>query len=638
LKQILTILSIIVTCNCFAGNKYVSKVGSDVTGNGSINNPYKTLDKASTFLNPGDTLFVRGGIYANINFNNGDMWKDESTVRISNLNGTASKYIVIMPYNNESVTFKGDATFIFLIRTSAYVVIKDFEIYGEMQNIPLDTAIYYQFAYRSGTNTEPTLYRLPRYTNTNQSNLPNISAQTIYRPSKFNTHGFTIQSSHHIEVYNLHIHHMPGEGFRYGGSDYIKIIGNDIHDNAQRSSGGVHGISCYGLTSIDANDSVKILLARNKVYNNWQTYPSWSEQKTIFTAVIDEGKGMTVQRTNSTASNWLHGRIRFENNVTYNNGLSGIHINDGDRVDIVNNTCYKNSHTGSGSNIGISVQGGNDVKVYNNIVEADLSFGGYSISVGSVTGLDVKYNLINGGLDPTLTLNATKSTKGVANFVDSANKDFHLQSTSLAINKGDTGYAPKNDYDNKIRDNKPDLGAYEYFAPLALNNIELSGQLNNQIVTLKWQVNCCKDVVVYVVEHFVNNEWKAVYEIANTNKLPYQQTTFSLKNINANNLFKIKCNCINGSIYYSNIIQLNGNVNNKLVIYPNPSSSYITVNSKNLLQNNAIKIFDVLGKEVSGKTTININQYNAFINISNLEKGIYFFINNNNTISSFIKQ
>ena len=45
---------------------YVSTIGSDITGDGSINNPYSTINKALIISNNGDTIKLMNGTY-NIN-------------------------------------------------------------------------------------------------------------------------------------------------------------------------------------------------------------------------------------------------------------------------------------------------------------------------------------------------------------------------------------------------------------------------------------------------------------------------------------------------------------------------------------------------------------------------------------------
>ncbi|MBZ4040997.1 T9SS type A sorting domain-containing protein [Flavobacterium hibisci] len=47
----------------YAATLYVSTTGDDVSGNGSISSPYKTITKAASMVNSGDTVLVSGGIY-----------------------------------------------------------------------------------------------------------------------------------------------------------------------------------------------------------------------------------------------------------------------------------------------------------------------------------------------------------------------------------------------------------------------------------------------------------------------------------------------------------------------------------------------------------------------------------------------
>jgi hypothetical protein len=47
-------------------------------------------------------------------------------------------------------------------------------------------------------------------------------------------------------------------------------------------------------------------------------------------------------------------------------------------------------------------------------------------------------------------------------WVNPAANDFHLTSSSIAIDKGTAEYAPPTDRDGKPRNGPPDAGAYEY--------------------------------------------------------------------------------------------------------------------------------------------------------------------------------
>ena len=75
-------------------------------------------------------------------------------------------------------------------------------------------------------------------------------------------------------------------------------------------------------------------------------------------------------------------------------------------------------------------------------------------------------------------------------------------------------------------------------------------------------------------------------------------------------------------------------LNQGLAIYPNPSASFITINSKNQLIEN-IKISDISGKQIIDLKKENAETKN--IDISNLSKGIYFISVNNQVTKKLIK-
>ncbi len=63
--QLFCVVSVILfaACSGLADNYYVATTGNNTTGNGTIGNPWRTITKGQSVLNPGDTLLVRGGRY-----------------------------------------------------------------------------------------------------------------------------------------------------------------------------------------------------------------------------------------------------------------------------------------------------------------------------------------------------------------------------------------------------------------------------------------------------------------------------------------------------------------------------------------------------------------------------------------------
>ena len=96
-----------------AATYYVSPAARDSgdscnadNGNGSLTNPWASLFYATTKLQPGDTLYMRGGVYRE-NFSAfGTECSAESShtiARIAAVAGTATAPVLIRPYQNENV-------------------------------------------------------------------------------------------------------------------------------------------------------------------------------------------------------------------------------------------------------------------------------------------------------------------------------------------------------------------------------------------------------------------------------------------------------------------------------------------------------------------------------------------------------
>ncbi|HEY4480386.1 MAG TPA: dockerin type I domain-containing protein, partial [Candidatus Paceibacterota bacterium] len=121
--------------------------------------------------------------------------------------------------------------------------------------------------------------------------------------------------------------------------------------------------------------------------------------------------------------------------------------------------------------IGGSVGGGgfgstrNIFFYHNTIYNAVLGFG--KSGANSITTATVRNNIfclgcyiVHAGTGVvTASNNLETNTPG---YVNTVNKDFHLQTGSMAINAGATGLGIAVDLDNRLRDSQPDIGAYEY--------------------------------------------------------------------------------------------------------------------------------------------------------------------------------
>ncbi len=469
--------SLTTGCSSITNVYYVSPTGSNDNNGKSTFTPFSTISYASTVASHGDKIYVMAGTYSNTSFSNTpiDVWSNESTVEILNkLTSDSNKYLIIKPLTPNTVTLKGNGVNIVLIRNSNNIKFEGFIIQGEASNITLSYAREYQFTYKDASGN--ILERVPRGSTDDQiaaMTLPILSG--ITRPSYFNTSGIMVGNSHHVDVLNNVVNNMPGEGIRSFDSDFLNIIGNEVYSCSSRSATGVHGLSVYTAnSSIDAANStysgIRILISKNKVYNNVNGLYSWSSTKTHIDPKIDEGKGITVQRC-TPAYGWNDGIIRIENNIAYLNGFSGVHVNSGNRIEIINNTVYNNNITSATSGIGnahgISVQDANDIIIANNIAQSyPVVASGNALNISANSGtsgyITVEKNLIYGTESSSFASNITGSSPL---FVNPSTGDFSLQETSPAINAASNTYAPSTDYLGNTRSN-PDLGALEYVGPV----------------------------------------------------------------------------------------------------------------------------------------------------------------------------
>lgn len=319
-----------------------------------------------------------------------------------------------------------------------------------------------------------------------------ISNENVVRPSYIDTRGIYVSASNNIILRKNTIHHTPGGGLRVSDSKYIEILENEIYKCSARSYSGTHALVVTKTEPINSS-GYSVTILRNHIHHNYNEQFSWAPDKTKITPKIDEGKGISLQRNN--LDTWLNGigRILVANNLCYWNGFSGVHTNDGNRIDFINNTCYMNSYTNtvtyagqsqSGNNIGISAQSSDDIKIINNISVIDTNWGGFALSAGETTNLVISDNMIFGingtvNQDSDITNFAVNTKIKNPLFVDSggysaATYNFNLQINSPAVDVANKAFAPNDDFFGKVRDITPDFGALEY--DKSLSTPEISNQ------------------------------------------------------------------------------------------------------------------------------------------------------------------
>ncbi|MDZ7880762.1 MAG: T9SS type A sorting domain-containing protein [Saprospiraceae bacterium] len=373
--------------------------------------------------------------------------------------------------------------------------------------------------------------------------------------------------------------------------------------------------------------------------------------KTIITPHIDEGKGISLQRNETTGSvNWDNGRILIANNICYYNGFSGIHSNDGNRIDIINNSCYFNSYTKSvtewtgtidpnGGNIGISLQGGTGHKIINNIsvIDNNMSRSAIATDITASGALVVKDNIIYGSTAALGSQNANivaiqVNTQNVnPQWVSQAAFNFNLLSTSPAINAADAAYAPTIDYYGNTR-TTPDIGAIEFSSVLPIELLYFSGQNTeggknyltwqtaNESKNAGFDIEASQDGVRFEKIGFVKgngttNDAKK-YNFTDE-KIASGLTYYRLKQVD-----------IDGRFEYSKIISVlrKSDKFNAISVSPNPANDVLNILVETKTDDDLeINLLDIFGKTIKHqKMATQQGLNNKSLDLQDLPNGIYF--------------
>jgi hypothetical protein len=431
----------IVTVAEAAGNTfYVATAGND-SDSGTIDHPWRTIQKAANSLAAGDTVLIRGGVYV--------LRKEDEEIRPTS--GLPDRYTTFKAYPGESVTIQG--------------------------SYPSDPA-----------------------NDGNWSGIA-INGKSYIRIEGLIVRGFhsglaCSAPGHHIVVQGNSFEYNSEQGVAAEGAqsgtknacDYMTIVGNRIHHNGYYDNGkpatGLYegwgsGISLYPKNKPFAADSdyshFHSVITGNIIYDNYDGTGGDRDNEADHT----DGNGIIIDQGGNFPP------VLIENNVIFGNGGRCIEPLNTRNVWIIGNTCYGNgtdtlAGLGAKSEIGgtsssVPLQ---NIHILNNIVYA---VGNTQITYFPDTApedLDIRNNLWYGQ-----PYRETYSPYGVSYvrsnplFVNASSNpqtaDFHLQPNSPAIAIGaNVPGLQLVDYDNNPRPQaRPqgtgyDAGAYEYTGPI----------------------------------------------------------------------------------------------------------------------------------------------------------------------------
>jgi parallel beta-helix repeat protein len=440
------------TQNPSGNTYYVATNGNDVNL-GTLTQPFRTIQKGANTLVAGDTLYIRGGIYA-----------EHITINVS---GSSEKRITISPYPGEAAIIDGTS-----LNEGSWAFIVDIEgSFITIQNLEL---------------TYPTGHGIRLDRGSDYCILDNLNIHDVY------SNGILVWGDHNTIINNsvskVMLLNSPNTG-SWGGA---LAIGDTSHDYYGMYSTVKNNkvFNSYG-EGILCMDTDNILIEGNTVYNNWAVniYLDTCSFATIRNNIVyytsDKqywrhpvegytGSGIFYADEGNIPGHPIGHDIDIYNNIVvavgtgiqfgapYAPGAASINVN------IIYNTIIVN--TTYAWSTGIYIPGAYtgyynvNTIIKNNLVDI-VNTGGYVMGTDSLTGLTFSHNqwsvtpTYSGPGDVVGNPLLSNPTHSIDAYIDAAWYKITLSSPGI-------GHAIATnvltDYFWVTRDSTPDMGAFEH--------------------------------------------------------------------------------------------------------------------------------------------------------------------------------
>ncbi|MEU0661096.1 right-handed parallel beta-helix repeat-containing protein [Streptomyces lavendulocolor] len=269
---------------------------------------------------------------------------------------------------------------------------------------------------------------------------------------------------HHIDIIGNTVHHCPGLGIGSRGADHMTIDRNHVYATSWYTVFATSGISILAARDIERGDpgKYKIRVTNNTVHDN-ETKVKWERCK-----CYSDGNGIIIDTLKDKAKAGesgpdYQGRVLVANNVSYNNGGSGLHSFKSQHVDILHNTAYQNGRsTRMESYANIFAHDSRDVRILNNVAHGRP--GQATNSRSKNVDVTYDYNIYYGGKTPEVK--GPHDIIADPRFVapgHGAEADFRLSKGSPAIGSGKRLPEATTDITGVPRTaGAPDRGAYAF--------------------------------------------------------------------------------------------------------------------------------------------------------------------------------
>jgi hypothetical protein len=390
---------------------YVAGTGSDPASGLSESAPKRTLQAAHAITQPGDSVLVMNGTYSQANA--------KANILTISRNGRSDAWIAYIGYPGHTPLLKARNWNAVSVQAS-YIVVEGLTLEGNRAEITLQQAQAEANNLANPVTSGNGIGITPPHSNPDQ------------RPA-------------HVVIRGNEVRDFPGGGIYASGADYLTIERNRVYRNAWYAPYANSGISIYQPWNSDNSTAVKMIIRENVAYENYNFIPFFYSDPDPSKRRVTDGNGIIIDDFRNTQRGSplgiYPGRTLVENNIVFDNGGRGINIYLSNRVDVVNNTSWRNArHPDIDSEI--AVTDAEDVLVLNTILFARPDK--LASQIGRADNVAFSFNLVFGGTGFVAGSGQGNRT-GDPRFAEPARQDFRLLTGSPAIDAARTLGSPSRD-------------------------------------------------------------------------------------------------------------------------------------------------------------------------------------------------
>ncbi|MEU5986113.1 right-handed parallel beta-helix repeat-containing protein [Streptomyces sp. NPDC047434] len=311
---------------------FVSPGGDDRNPGTSAGAPFRTIQKAADSAGPGDTVSIMNGTYS-------ERAAGSNVVTVKRSGRPGAPITFTAHPGHHPVIHPVKAWNGISVHGASYITIRNLEIKGN------NTALTLAGAERESRKGDPTY---------------NTNCISVERDRS------TGALSHHIEVTGNDVHGCAGGGISAIDADHVTISRNHVYSTSWYTVYATSGISVLTPRDVGGADArtYKIRITGNRVHDN-ETKIKWEKCR-----CYSDGNGIIIDTLKGDAGHPAYGgRVLVADNLSYDNGGSGIHSYKSQHVDIVHNTAYLNGRSTrmKSSYANIYAHDSTDVRLLNNI-------------------------------------------------------------------------------------------------------------------------------------------------------------------------------------------------------------------------------------------------------------------------------